>query len=232
MPELSPPARPNGRTPSPTQPDALAALARQVDRLQQAIAAADVPALREDVQALDITVAGVAEQVAELVEIGAGKERPAPSWLWPAAVDDPVLAVSVAEQLLAALVEWLGRVYVQFDDARLPDCWLWHPAVVEELVWLWQAWRGAYRGSAATVQRAGDWHDRQRPGVVRRIRDAAGSCSLREHLESSADRTVPTADAAPAVAAWRAMPGRPAPVPTDEQVRAAEAAIGTGGGWR
>jgi hypothetical protein len=232
MPELSPPASPNGRTPPPTQPDALAALARQVDRLQQAITAADVPALREDVRALDVTVAGVAEQVAELVETGAGKERPAPSWLWPAAVDDPALAVSVAEQLLAGLVEWLSRVYVQFDDARLPDCWLWHPAVVEELVWLWKAWRGAYRGSAATVQRAGDWHDRQRPGVVRRIRDAAGSCSLREHLQPSAEPTVPIADAVSAVAAWRAVPGQPAPVPTDEQVRAADAAICSGGGWR
>lgn len=232
MPELSPPASPNGRTPTPTQPDALAALARQVDRLRDALTAADVPALRDDVQGLAVTVAGLADQVAELAEVGAGKEQPAPSWLWPMEPGDAALAVAVSEQLLAGLVEWAERVYVQFDDARLPDCWLWHPAVVEELVWLWRAWRAAYRGSAATVQRAGDWHDRQRPGVVRRIRDAAGSCSLREHLEPAPAPVVPTADAAPAVAAWRAVQGRQAPVPSDEQIQAAEAAIGTGGGWR
>jgi hypothetical protein len=236
MPEPSSPSEPGGRTPPPAEPDAVAALARQVDRLQQALNAADVPALRRDVRVLAGTVAGVADQVAELAEAGAGSERPAPSWLWPVEVGDPVLAVSVAEQLLSGLVEWVQRVYLQFDDARLPECWLWHPAVVEELVWLWWSWRAAYRSQAATVQRAGDWHDRQRPGVARRIRAAAGSCSLREHLDPALAPAVPTADAAPAVAAWRAVPGRPAPVPTDEQIRAADAAVGapacTGGGWR
>lgn len=239
MPEQPPPpATPGGRTPAPAPADVVAALARQVDRLQEALTAADVPALREDVQGLAVTVAGLAEQLAELAEAGAGREQPAPSWLWPVDPGDPAAAADVAGQLLAGLIEWAQRVYVQFEDGRLPECWLWHPAVVEELVWLWRAWRAAYRGSAATVQRAADWHDRQRPGVVQRITKAAGSCSLRSHFDPAPERAVPTADAAPAVAAWRAVPGRPAPVPTGEQVRAADAAIGTaaaagvgGGRW-
>lgn len=238
MPELTPPSSPGGRTPPPAPPDAVAALARQVGRLQETLTAADVPALREDVQSLTGTVAGLAEQVADLAEAGAGQERPAPSWLWPAEVDDPALAVAVAGQLLDGLIGWVRRVYVQFDDARLPECWLWHPGIVEELVWLWCAWRAAYRSRAATVQRAADWHDRHRPGVVRRIKETAGSCSLREHLEPHPEPTVPTADAAPAIAGWRAVPGEPAPVPTGEQIRAADAAVGapaaagTGGGRR
>lgn len=239
MPEQPPsPSTAGGRTPSPAPADVVAALARQVGRLEDTITAADLPALGEDVQALAGTVAGLAEQVAELAEVGAGREAPAPSWLWPVDPGDPGAAADVAAQLLVGLVEWAERVYVQFPDGRLPECWLWHPDVVEELVWLWRAWRAAYRGSAATVQRAADWHDRQRPGVAKRITEAAGSCSLREHLEPGPARGVPTADAASAIAAGRAGPGRPAPVPTGEQIRAADAAVGTaatvgvgGGRW-
>ncbi len=232
MPEQTPaPSAAGGRTPLPAPADVVAALARQVDRLRETFTAADVPALREDVQALAVTVAGLAEQVAELAEDGGGgRETPAPSWLWPVDPGDPVLAGSVAEQLLAGLIEWAERVYVQFDDGRLPECWLWHPGVVEELVWLWRAWRAAYRGSAATVQRAADWHDRQRPGVAARITKAAGSCSLREHLDPAPVPVVPTVDAALAVAVWRAGPDQLAPVPTGEQIRAADAAVGTAAG--
>ena len=70
-------------------------------------------------------------------------------------------------------------MFLRYPDgvAVLPECWLWHPDVVEELLWLMHAWRAAYEGRGASVQLAGDWHDRQRPGVVRRVRTAVGSCS-------------------------------------------------------
>lgn len=242
MPEQpSPQTAPGGRTAPPAAAEAVAALARQVDRLQRALDTADVPGVRDELRALAVTVAGLAEEVADLAATGPGRERPTPSWLWPVDPGDPGLAAGVAGQLLEELIGWAGRVYVQYDGGRLPECWLWHPAVVEELVWLWQAWRAAYRGPGASVHRAADWHDRQRPGVTRRIAAAAGSCSLREHLDSGPGPVVPTAGAAVAVAGWRADPAGPAPVPTAEQIRAADAAVGNSssgysasasGGWR
>jgi hypothetical protein len=196
-----------GRTPPPETADALAALARQLDRLEGKVAKLD---------GLTFTVAGLAEEMAELVRAGGGAEA-APSWLWPV---DP-MELDDAESVLGQVMRWAGRVYLRYDDGALPECWLWHPDVIEELVWLRSAWQAAYHGPAASVARAGDWHDRQRPGVIRRIRAAAGSCSLREHLEPAPAPVVPVADAAAAVAAWWAESG-PAPVPSGEQLLAAD----------
>lgn len=228
------PARLGGRTSPPTEADALAALARQLERLQRTVDEANIEGLRIQVRVLARTVAELAENVAQLVEAGAGQEKPAPSWLWLDRSGDPLVDLQTAEALLDGLVDWAGRIYVRFPDGSLPECWLWHPDVIEELVWLWKAWQAAYRGPAASVQRAGDWHDRQRPGVVRRIRAAAGSCSLREHLDPVTSPAVPVADAASAVAGWWAEPDRPAPVPTGDQIRAADAAhrSAAGAGWR
>lgn len=206
--------------------EATAALAREVERLRRALDTADIAGLRAELGHLAVTVAGIAEQVAELAETGGGRDRAAPSWLWP-------LEPAAAGDLLAGLVEWAGHVYVQFPGGRLPSCWLWHPDVVEELVWLWHAWLAAYRSPGANPQRAGDWHDRQRPGVARRIAAATDTCSLREHLTPTRPRAVPTADAAAAVAEWWADPSLPAPVPIDGQITAADAAHATTpGGWR
>jgi hypothetical protein len=81
--------------------------------------------------------------------------------------------------------------------------------VVEELVWLMHAWAAAYQGPQAGVGLVGDWHDRQRPGVVRRIRASAGSCSFENHQArtgwtqlSGAAPTVPGIDALAAIADW------------------------------
>lgn len=212
-----------GQTPAPPAGDLFPALAGQLDRLRRAHEAADVPGLRGEVRGLVHTVAGLAEEVAGLVAAGAGGEEPPPSWLWRSDPEGQRLTAEEAAVLLRRLTIWAGRVYLRFPDAELPECWLWHPDVVEELVWLWTAWRSAYLGSAASVQRAGDWHDRQRPGVVRRIRSTAGSCSLREHVDQPRERPVPTAEATAAIAAWWADPSAPAPVPTSEQIRTADA---------
>jgi hypothetical protein len=225
--------------------EAVAALAREVGRLRDAWDTTDPAGLREDVHGLAVTVAGLAEQVAELAESGAGREAPAPSWLWPsilaATADDPDgdrtagarAAAADAARLLAQVIDWAGRVYVRFTDGgRLPECWLWHPDVVEELVWLWRAWTAAYRGKAASVARAADWHDRHRPGVTRRVTAAAGSCSLREHLDPPPTPAVPTVDAAAVIAASRAEPDQPAPAPTGAQIAAAEAALTRRAGGR
>lgn len=205
-----------GSTPEPAVTEVVAALGRDLDRLRHAVSETDVRALRSELTGLAVTVAGLAEQVAELADAG-NRDEPAPSWLWPL---DP----GAADRLLAGLVEWARHVYVAFPDGRLPGCWLWHPHVVEELVWLWRAWLAAYRGMAASPQRAADWHDRLRPGVSRRIGAAVGACSLRAHLAPMPAPQVPGADATDVIATWRAEPGRSAPVPTAEQVASADRA--------
>lgn len=214
------PSQPGGRTPPPQPADAVAALARQVGRLEARLDGYDFDGLRGDVRGLATTVAGLAD---ELAEAAAGSDEPAPSWLWPLESPDAV----EAESVLAQLIRWIRRVHLRYADAALPECWLWHPDVIEELVWLRGAWQAAYHGPMASAQRAGDWHDRLRPGVVRRVRACAGSCSLREHLDPLADPAVPAADAAPAIAAWWVNPGGPAPGPTGDQLLAADAALRT-----
>lgn len=206
-------------SPSPSLADSVIALARQLDRLQSTIEGYDIDRLRADIRGVTTTVAGIAEELARLAT-SSGDDDPAPSWLWPAEPMSPDVAISV----LAQLVRWAGRVYVRFSDGALPECWLWHPDVIEELMWLRSGWQAAYLGPMASAQRAADWHDRQRPGVVRRVGTAAGACSLREHFEPPALPVVPVAEAAPAIAAWWADPATPMPAPTGEQIRAADAA--------
>jgi hypothetical protein len=52
---------------------------------------------------------------------------------------------------------------------------------VEELFWLHQAHREAYAPSTRSVAKAGDWHDRQRPGVVARLQPLVRDCDLSRH---------------------------------------------------
>ena len=50
----------------------------------------------------------------------------------------------------ATLAGWVAGIYLRYLDAAqsLPECWLWHPEVVEELLWLHTAWLHAYRPAA------------------------------------------------------------------------------------
>jgi hypothetical protein len=126
-------------------------------------------------------------------------------------------------------------VYLRYGDAArdFPECWLWHPEVVEEPVWLMYAWLAAYReDNEASIRAAGDWHDRLRPGVVRRIHGYAKACSLENHLSGRPRATgappVPVIDGGPAAAEaitawWTEHRDQPGPTPTDEQMTAAAA---------
>jgi hypothetical protein len=118
----------------------------------------------------------------------------------------------------------MGAVYLRFADAArtLPACWLWHPEIIEELLWLRAAWIAAHDPSASIAQVA-DWHDRYRPGVVRRIRDYAGVCSLENHQPGRPRHIpalrVPVASAASAIAAWWTTDRDDTPpAPTSEQL--------------
>jgi len=192
---------------------AVAGLAREVESLRRTMATAD------EVDRLAWVVADLAEAVDSTT---GGAPMRVPSWL---AIEDDE---QTTRPVLEDLVGWMGTVYLRFADAArtLPECWLWHPDVVEELVWLMHAWLAAYQGDTAGVRAVGDWHDRHRPGVVRRIGDYARACSLENHLPDRATTApiVPVRDAAAAIALWwaQARDDR-APAPTDDQMVAAAA---------
>ena len=176
---------------------------------------------------LELLVQQLAADVTALTRVVGDPDEPDPdaaagavrSWLL---ADDP----EQARGDLADLVEWLGSAYLRYPGAALPSCWLWHPAVVEELWWLRNAHRAAYTGEGASWRDAGDWHDRQRPGVVKRVSGAVGDCELARHAGEGdrlcAIRSVaPLAGAADRIAqTWTAT--NTSPTPTDEQITEAE----------
>ena len=123
-------------------------------------------------------LAQIAADVTTLVARQKAGEAEAPlSWLALAAG-----STEAARAVLRDLVAWLGDVYLRYSDAKLPSCWLWHADVVEELVWLHGCHRAAYDADEGSWQRVADWHDRLRPGVVKRLNDPRiAHCELSEH---------------------------------------------------
>jgi hypothetical protein len=152
------------------------ALARAVDRAVRRVERLDTAVAQ---LAADVTVLARALDARVHPSGGASSpdtgERGMRSWLL---ADDHDQAVAD----LADLAVWLDAVYLRYRDATVPSCWLWHPEVVEELWWLRQAHADAYHPETGSWLRVGDWHDRQRPGVARRIVRAVGSCELALHL--------------------------------------------------
>jgi len=207
----------------------VAGLAREVEQLSRKLNTLD--GLHGKVKQLARTVSQLAGEVAQSQTASAGREA-AVSWLDLPDEED------YARALLDDLTGWMNRVYLRYADAAsLPNCWLWHPEVVEELLWLWQAWAAAYRADDATVAMAADWHDRYRPGVVRRIEKLAKNCSLEQHLHDRRTPTggVPALSAVPAIAKWwgdgTQHHGIP-PEPTDEQLAEDSSETGPWGGGR
>ncbi|MCE3552836.1 hypothetical protein LWC33_15395 [Pseudonocardia sp. RS11V-5] len=197
--------------------DAVAGLAREVD------------GVRRLVQPLAVRVEDLAQLVARLSSTVASRGQSVPPRSW---VSAPVDEEEV-HRLLDDVGDWLGRVYLRYADARqtFPDCWCWHPEVVEELAWLMQAWDAAYWADGASVVLAGDWHERLRPGVVRRIRQYAGTCSRDNHrtrpgwpsIDGSAAK-VPSLDDLTAISEWwahRRNGVAPEPEPTAAAIRQA-----------
>jgi len=150
---------------------------------------------------------------------GAGGASGSRAWLL---ADDAGRAAGDLDDLIL----WLDRVYLAYPGATLPTCWLWHSWMVEELWWLRRAHAECYHPADGSWLRAGDWHDRLRPNVVQRIRQAAIACEVSEHRPGAgqahpAART-PLAAAADTLAAWAAA-GRPDPAPEPTESHLAEA---------
>jgi hypothetical protein len=209
-------------------------LAREVDGLRRDLNRLD--GLPERVDELAVLVSRLAESVSALLARKTNAAAPAPSWLMAPA--DP----QAVDALLAELTAWLGAVYLRYPDGAdgLPECWCWHPDVVEELLWLMHAWTAAYQGSNASGALAGDWHERQRPGVVRRINARAGTCSRENHQTrpgwgtGSAVRpgpTVPAEGELGLIAAWWGTArDEPAPEPEARAEASRMGAVLNGGG--
>src|SRR4051794_35994468 len=197
---MTAPGTPAGE-PDVASAKAVASLVREVDALRRALdALRELPARVDELTRLTVDLT---DAVAALTNRKANET--CPSWLMLPA--DPAHAAGVLDELAA----WMTAVYLRYADAgdALPECWCFHPDIVEELLWLLHAWSAAYQGPQASVALVGDWHDRQRPGVVRRVRQSAGSCSIEAHVSRagwsrrpSAAPEVPGVGHLPSVAAW------------------------------
>jgi hypothetical protein len=78
--------------------------------------------------------------------------------------------------------------------AVLPPCWPAHPAVVEELDWLYWDWTAWATDSDARSRDAADWHDRWLPGVLARIRPQLAACGQQGRHENLTTRRPIPAD--------------------------------------
>jgi hypothetical protein len=203
---------PNGSTYVYADPGAVAGLAREIEALRQSIDT--LRALPSRVDELAELVAQLADAVNATTTAAAGGVA---SWL------DLPTEVDTAYPVLGELLTWMQVVYLRYPDAAagLPDCWLWHPDVVEELLCLMQAWLAAYRDDKAVVSLAGDWHDRYRPGVIRRITSTTGRCSLENHQPRDGQPllggpVVPGAGAVEQIVTWWASARTDPPPEPDE----------------
>lgn len=211
---------PNPR--EPISPEVVVGLVREVEALRKAVR--KVAGCPGKVEQLAATLAQALDEWAA----NGRSERVRPvSWIADPAVKSDSAA---AARALGELADWVGRVYLRYPIAarELPDCWLWHVDMVEELAWLQQAWEHAYGQDSGSISAAADWHDRYRPGVAARIRAANyASCSLENHLDPdrpSAAVVVPGAGSVEAVARWWST-GRDdtqPPLPTPAELAAAD----------
>lgn len=82
--------------------------------------------------------------------------------------------------ILAGLEEWLATVWVRYPGPALPECWAYHPAVIEELWVLMNQYKSCFR-KGGTWKDFGDWLSKYRPGAAARIQKEAGTCTLSLH---------------------------------------------------
>jgi hypothetical protein len=192
--------------------DALVGLARAVERHARMLAGHDQQ-VRETAALVERVATGLAEVRQSLAQHrgvegqdegptgpGAGGSAPGPedgglpSWL-------VVTDWHQAEALMSVLAPWVEQVYLRWPDAPLASCWALHPHAVEELWTLRCCWWYARTGEDQSWLKWQDWHDRQRPAVARRLREALEGCSLLDHAtpDRSAHPVLPGSDTLPQV---------------------------------
>lgn len=203
--------------------DRIAGLAREQEQHGRRI-----KKLEDAAEAVPQMLAELADRVEAVADSPAGSDEADEKEQlisWFELVDEP----ATARREMAALVEWLGMVFVHYHDAdkALGTCWPWHPDAVEQLRALRWAWSEAYAtGSGRAIA---DWHDRLLPGVIERLRKSIGECGIEKHTHGrEADKLaphVPAADATEGLAQWWAETGGHggAPKPTEAHLAAVRA---------
>ena len=131
----------------------------------------DIGVLHERVEALERDVATIAEAYVKLTS------QRDPSRVRSYLQEDDEES---ARLTLEDLAGWAAAVWVQYPDGQLPECWLYHPPIIEELVAVMGAHRACFRKGGTWSQFA-DWHARLRPSAAERIRRYAPSCTLDLH---------------------------------------------------
>jgi hypothetical protein len=204
----------------------VAALARDMEQTQQQLGELDtlMRQLAADVATLARAITTRREPGGQTGDAGDPATPEVWSWLLAAGAGDPERAADDVTDL----VEWIDRVYLAYPGATLSGCWLWHPDVVEELRWLRRTHAEAFHPEQGSWQRVGDWHDRLRPGVARRVAAEVGACELSLHqpgqARGRAPRLAPLGGQAAAVAAgWVQLGAAGQPALTREQLEQAAA---------
>ncbi|WP_432830032.1 hypothetical protein [Dactylosporangium sp. CA-092794] len=173
---------------------------------------ASVTAAVNDLAGIAADVTALSERLTDQAPHRTAAAPPRPSWFEA----DAERAVA----LLTDLTDWVARILVRHVAAReaLPECWMLHGEVVEELLWLKDAWAEAYHGPQSTPSLVADWHDRRLPGLMSRIKRYPGqNCGFAEHRGTTTgyrlreehhphDRFAPlTGEAVAAYARWWAV---------------------------
>jgi hypothetical protein len=157
-----------------TDSETPAALAARIDELRGAIARLQAIVAKWDgrldegigeMMVLRLEVKHLSESLDEALSKRRLKPPPAPWWLG--------LSRDEYAARLAELQEWVERfACVQYPEylAKLPPCWVNHPAAVWELSTLMTEWRRVYgdkdnRDLSAALW----WHERWLPGVIARL---------------------------------------------------------------
>lgn len=202
------------------EPGAESGLGRQVERLSRQV-------VKTDAQVRSLA-AGL-QRLTERVTSNTSPGSPGSGSADPSEADEVLTSwlttsdFPEATALVDALTPWITAVYLRFPDSDLPTCWALHPHVVEELWWLRNAWFDAYAGPKPSWQKIGDWHDRQRPGVVKRLSggDSGNRCNLGKHATNpQPEPAAPMPDLLPHVlTAWCSTGRARWPLsPTTEQI--------------
>jgi hypothetical protein len=211
---MSPTDPPAGPPPEePTQPLDAQAIVRGVDRLERRVQdLADAKGWDDDLRDMWKSIRHLGDGLAALLAPSKDGSR---SWLLQVGEDPEKLV-----ERLTDLVEWLDAVYLRYPGTELSSCWMSHPWVVEELLWLRGYHAQAY-GPQGNPTAQGMWHDQSLPRLAERVRKEIGTCDLSKHVRAGqADKAplaAPLAGHIQAVAAAWSSTGLPAE-PTDEQL--------------
>jgi len=173
----------------------LSEVSEQVGRLVARVEAAEAT-IGEQASVLAAT-ADLAREVSRLSAAIARQSAPVDGRPVPVHPRQPVWAAMNQTQYIGALrdlARWVTAVLLQryrATAALLPPCWPAHPAVVEELDWLYCDWTRWALEPDARSRDAADWHDRWLPGVLARIRPQLAACEQQgRHVNPASQRHV------------------------------------------